>query len=656
MRCLILIALCVAVASADYFNRNRFQNLLNRYQNRYDRYDQNQNLYGSDDVDDYIDDYVEQIRRERLFDRDQCPRGMEDILGFDLEDQEGDWNEYDQDIQGRRRGQRDWTDREDTFGRRHHLGRGDWSDMEDLQEGGMFQDDMDDFQGRLGGIRGGLEDVRGLYDDDQEETGSTRMLLKEVHDANTKLASRLYKQSRDEKDDKNTVVSPLSVQLALAALNYGARGNTKRQIAHVIAGNLKKHERRQVFRKLIRHLKGFRQNEYSSQHHTTQIKPVTGIFISQQTRGQQQFVQMIKNNLGATVKHCSFHQQPQQCRQMINRWMTEKTQGQLRQIVPQDAITDNTKMILVNGMKLKATWGQQMRQHVTKEAKFYPLDSKKVKIVEVLETKGRFKYHEDELVKIVGVPTEQKELTLYVIVPKDKDGLTQVEKLHLQDNVQLKQLLEHTDRKVRQVGVQLPKFQIKHKIDVRRTLRKQGVTDAFDPLRADFSGITGIPKYQQDEMEDNYNTYNDFEQTHSFRRNQLWGGEEEMMGQWQTGIHDTKLHLNKFIHQSTIKITENGITATSGSGNQMDDYEEHRRTRYGRMGGLESEELNMFDEITGFNMRQTGEKKIVKANRAFAFVVKHNPTNQLVFVGRVIDAAQKKINNIPQTINVVDQY
>jgi len=687
MRCLILIALCVAVASANYFNRNRFQNLLNRYQNRYDQ--NNQNLYGSDDVDDYVDDYVDQIRRERMFDRDQCPRGMEDILGFDMEDQEGDWNDQYESIQGGRHGRRDWSnmedlqgglfqddmndfqgrlgairggrrdwsDREDIFGRRGRLGRRDWSDMEDMQ-GGMFQDDLDDFQGHLGGRRGGMEDVRGLYDDDQEEIGSTHMLLKEVHDANTKLATRLYKQSRDEKDDKNTVVSPLSIQLALAALNYGARGNTKRQIGHVIAGNLKKHERRQIFRQVIRHLKGFRQNQYSTQQHTTQIRPVTGIFITQQTRSQQQFIQQIKNNLGANVKQCNFHQQPQQCRQMINRWMTQKTQGQLRQIVPQDAITDNTKMIVVNGMHLKATWGQQMRQHVTKEAKFYPLDSKKVKIVEVLETKGRFKYHEDELVKIVGVPTQQKELTLYVIVPKDKDGLTQVEKLHLQDSVQLKQLLEQTDRKVRHVGVQLPKFQIKHKIDVRRTLRQQGVTDAFDPLRADFSGITGIPKYQQDEMEDTYNNYNDLEQTRSFRRNQMWGGEEEMFGGYQTGTHDTKLHLNKFIHQSTIKITENGITATSGSGNQMEDFEERGRMgRYGRMGGFESEELNMFDEITGFNMRQgQGEQKIVKANRAFAFVVKHNPTNQLVFVGRVIDAAQKKINNIPQTINVVDQF
>jgi len=614
MRCLIAIALFVCLANASYFNKNRFNSLLNRYTNRNDLQDDSVyggGLYGSDDVDDYVDDYVDEIRRERMLERNQCPRDTDDILGMwndDQYDTEYD-NEFDTEFGGRGR-------------------------FDDVLPGG---NDFDDIRGRRSPLSGDI--------DEQPEFGFD--LLNEVADANSKLASRLYKESKEERDDKNTVVSPLSIQLALAALNYGTRGNTKRQIGRVIAGRLQKHERRQVFRTLIRHLKGLRNTEYSTTGRSSQIKPVTGIFIHKTTPAQQTFVQLIKNTLGANVKQCNFHRQPQQCRQIINQWVSQRTQQKFNRIVPQDAITDNTKMILVNTMTVKANWGPQMRRHVTKEAKFYPLDKKTVKIVEVMETEGRFKYHEDELVKIVGLPTQQKELTLYVIVPKEKDGLTEVEKLHLQDSVQLKQLLETTDRRTRHVGVQLPKFQIKHKIDVRRTLRKQGVTDAFDPLRADFSGITGVSRYEQDETEGTFNP---------LRRNSLYENvEDEVLGGWQTGtgIPETKLHLNKFIHQSTIKITENGITATTGSGNQLDD-EQYERTQFGRLGGFYNE--NSFDEITGFNVREPTGQKIVKANRAFAFVVKHNPTNQLVFVGRVIDAAQKKVNNVYQTIDAVDQF
>lgn len=621
MRCLIVFALCFVLANATHMTKNRFQRLLNQYQDQ-DRYQnqhrnryQNQQhdglgneLYGSDDTDDYIDDYVDEIRRERMLERDQCPRDIEEIEGqFQGEDEE--------EIRG-----------------------GRYTSEREIRRGGRYAQ----------------------LDDEEESRVRGSPLLQEVEDANVKLASRLYKQSKDEKDDKNTVVSPLSIQLALAALNSGARGNTKRQIGRVIGGRLQKQERKQIFRQLIRHLKGLRQNDYSPRQQTTKINPVTTIFVTKTTHAQQMFMQQVKRNLGANVHQCNFQRQPQECRQTINRLVAQKTQGKINHIVPQDAITDNTKMILVNALQLKAPWGRQVRQQInTKEAKFYPLDTKKVKHVEVIETQGRFKYYEDELVKIVGLPTEKKQLTMYVIVPKEKDGLTDVEKLHLQDGVQLKQLLDVTDQRVRHVGVQLPKFQIKHKIDVRRTLRKQGVTDAFDPQRADFSGITGRQNQYEDEEEVNqYERYQMRQRRNPFLNTQ---NEDESMMDIGQQEQEPKLHLNKFIHQTTIKITEQGITATTGSQSPFENEDQYERT-YGRQsrrhhrGEYESdEEMNQFDEITGFNRREPTGQHMVKANRAFAFVVKHNPTNQVVMVGRVIDAAQKKVNDVYQTINNVDQ-
>lgn len=628
MRCLILIALCLAVANASYFTKNRFHKLLNRYQNRYDLGRTNglfgcndvegcDNVEGCDDVEGCMEDYVDQIRCDRGLGREQCPRDIEDILsGYD---DEWEPSEMDNVLRGRQQ-----------WGMDKMIPKSSWYDSEYGQEFGI---------GSEFGISGelGISSEFGLGSD----------LIKEVHDANTKLATRLYKQCKDERDDKNTIVSPLSVQLALASLNYGARGNTKRQIGRVIAGRLQKHERRQVFKMLIRHLKGLQGLEYSPLERNAKIQPVTGIFLTPTTHAQQQFIQMIKTNLGTTIKKCDFQRQPQHCRQMVNQWMAQRTQGKINHIVPQDAITDNTKMILVNSMNVKANWGPQMRQHVTKEAKFYPLDTNKVKVVEVLETEGRFKYYEDELVKIVGLPTEQKEMTLYLIVPKEKDGLNAVDKLHLQDSVQLKQLLQMTDKHRRRVGVQLPKFQIKHKIDVRRTLLKQGVTDAFDSLRADFSSITGVPKYLVDEKEYGYETMS------PYTRDSMLGLEDEMTElPWTVGSQ--KLHLNKFIHQCTIKITENGITSSMDSGSQFEYMNEYEGNVYGRRGLFGKESLGM-DELPEFFSRHPTGQKIVKANRAFAFALKHNPTNQLVFIGRVIDAAQKKVTNVRQTINVVDQ-
>jgi hypothetical protein len=359
MRCLILIACFV------FFRFRLGAARPDELPNIFERENEMNNLYGSDDVDDYIPEYLNEIRRERLYKRNQCPRDMDET---DDEYQ----TEYDQ------------TDYEFTPRRRHQQNH--QYQNEDEQEYSQFPNRYETEQ-EYPSYRRHQKYSRFEQDQDQDyETTSRNDLLKEVEDANAKLASRLYKQSKDEKDDKNTVVSPLSVQLALAALNAGARGNTKKQIGRVIGGRLQKQERKQIFKTLVRHLKGLSQSEYGPRQQTTKIHSVTGIIVTKTTRAQQMFIQQVKRNLGATVKQCNFQRQPQQCRQMINQFVSQKTQGKINRIVPQDAITDNTKMILVNALELKAPWGRQMRQHQTKEAKFYPLDTKKVKIVEVMET------------------------------------------------------------------------------------------------------------------------------------------------------------------------------------------------------------------------------------------------------------------------------
>jgi len=688
MRCLILIALCLAVANATYFNnRNRFNRMLKQremgggqqygqqYGQRYgQQYGQQQqeydgeNMFGSDDLDNQMDE----IRRGRSFGgRDQqCTRGEfeggmneeddEQCNKYDNEYENEDGNDMDNEYRRNRYSQMG-NDDEEQF-------RGQYSEEDDEMTTGRRQQqphrryptDMEDEESTMNFEEG----RRGQFGGEDDETETRQPVLKEVNNANIRLATRLYKQCKLERDDKNIVVSPLAVQFGCVGLIQGTRGVTKRQIGRVIGGPLPLETRKHMMKSLVRHFKKTARNsQYSSgQSQQTKINIVTGLFVAKTTRAQQHFIQHVNKVFGATIKQCAFSHQPQQCRRQINQWMSTKTQHKINQICPQDAITDNTKMVLVNSLELKATWGPQIRRHITtKTAKFYPLDSRKPKPVEVLETEGKFKYYEDELVKIVGLPTKQREMTLYAIVPKDKDGLTEVEKLHLADNIQLKELLEKTDKHPhRRVHVQLPKFQIKHKVDVRRTLRKQGVTDVFDPLRADFSRMTeqGIRTYEHESQEQGHSS------DYSDGRNPF----SQYGSQYESQSGKPKIHLNKFIHQCTIKVTEQGITAVTGNQQQgeEDQYESYgRRHHQQQQQGGDFESEDMFEQYSGMFRRggdfegqqgQQGQQHVVKANRAFAFVLKHNPTKQLVMIGRVIDAAQKKINHVPQSINGVDQY
>lgn len=687
MRFLILIALCLAVASASYSNRNRFNRLLRQLQQQQEQQQgygsqglSYNNEYDSEEQDeDDEDNYYQGQQQNR-----QCQRNQR-YGNLNLNDDE---NDNDNDEQ-----------------------------YDDQDQYGQDQDDQDQYQNQRQGRQGrqGRHQRQQYRQHNQQNQQQRRQqqqqhqcqpkyqLLQALEEANTQLASKLYKQAKQENDDKNTVVSPAAVQLALAAIQRGARGNTKRQIQRITGAGLNQKQNQQAHTALKQSLQGQQQQQENGQNQQAQIKTTTTIIINQRNRAQQKFVQAVRACLNTQVKKCNFQQQHKQCRQQINRHVSQKTNQKLQHVVPQDAVTANTKLIVVNTAQINAKWSRQVRQQQqTKQGKFYPLGSQQPKHVQVLQTQGQMNYYEDEQLQVVGLPTQQQELTLYVIVPKDKDGLNQIEKAQIQNGQQLKQLLENAEQQQEQVDVELPKFQIQHKIDAKQTLRQQGVQDAFDQDEANFAGINGQQNQEQrqrrrQQQQDQDSDEEDQDQDQDQYQNQ----------QQQNQQNQQQLHVNKLIHQATIKINEQGISAANNrrqnQQNQYqddqdqdqyqqdqdedeDDQEDEQEQQYRNQ---QEERQELLEEIFGQRQQrnqrnrrnqqqrrnrrnqqyqrnqyqgQQGQQK-VKANRAFAFAVKHNPSNQIVLVGRVVDATQKPQNQQQQqgrqqgqqSLNGVDQ-
>jgi len=228
-------------------------------------------------------------------------------------------------------------------------------------------------------------------------------------------------------------------------------------------------------------------------------------------------------------------------------------------------------------------------------------------------------------------------------LPKCKKCLLDVEKEQLLEGDQLKRLLDNCDQKKEKVDLKLPKFQIKHKIDAKRTLLNKGMINMCEQKTADFSGITGCVECSQKAQ---YNLRRPI-------------GQRNRLDENDYNTKQAQIHLNKFITQATIKVTDTGITS---AGPQQDGqfqgqeniYENQQYTgNYGQYFEDESEDeddeqifmtgRNRFDQIIGTS-RLFGQslKKKFHANHPFAFVVRHNPTKQMLLIGRVIDAGQKQ--------------
>ena len=107
--------------------------------------------------------------------------------------------------------------------------------------------------------------------------------------------------------------------------------------------------------------------------------------------------------------------------------------------------------------------------------------------VQMMKMKGNFGYLEMESAQILEIDYAGEGLSFVVILPKGVDGLAEVESRLSTENVRL-----WTDlRRKQDVLVSLPMFKFRTTYRLGRILEEMGMTDAFNPNLADFSGMDG---------------------------------------------------------------------------------------------------------------------------------------------------------------------
>ena len=108
----------------------------------------------------------------------------------------------------------------------------------------------------------------------------------------------------------------------------------------------------------------------------------------------------------------------------------------------------------------------------------------------MMRLKRRFGYMENDDFQMLELPYTQRALSMLVILPKNIDGLADVEKLLTAANI----AKCSKDSKARLVEVTLPRFKFSSDSMLGYTLKGMGMTDAFAPNKADFSGMTSQEK------------------------------------------------------------------------------------------------------------------------------------------------------------------
>jgi serpin B len=165
----------------------------------------------------------------------------------------------------------------------------------------------------------------------------------------------------------------------------------------------------------------------------------------------------------------------------------DQTRDRIKDILAPGSLDPLTHLALVNAIYFKATWTHEFDPNETSDAPFYLLDGgqKTVDMME-LEDSDSFAYADGDGWQAIALPYKGGLADMVIIMPDE--GNFQAFESAL-DAAQYESIVASLEN--RNVMLSMPKFTFDTKYGLSQALSQLGMSDAFVPDLADFSGMDG---------------------------------------------------------------------------------------------------------------------------------------------------------------------
>jgi serine protease inhibitor len=279
------------------------------------------------------------------------------------------------------------------------------------------------------------------------------------------------------------VISPASIAIALAMARAGAHGETADQMDAVLralgsdggAAGINA-----LDQALAARSGSFKGRDNAS--HDLALRIANAPFAQRDTVFQPAFLDALASRFGAGVRLVDYKSDAEGARRQINGWVNDATEKRIPELLTPGILDALTRLVLVNAIYLKAPWETPFSPEATEAAPFTRLDGSSVD-VPTMFLQESFEYAEGPGWRAVELPYVGGSLAMTIIVPDDMAAYEQ--QLDTDSFAALTAALGPHE-----VDLTLPRFEIETKADLAALLGELGMPLAFDPDRADFSGIT----------------------------------------------------------------------------------------------------------------------------------------------------------------------
>jgi serpin B len=304
-------------------------------------------------------------------------------------------------------------------------------------------------------------------------------------DGNTAFAVDLYQKLASQ--EGNLFYSPYSISSALAMTYAGAEGDTAQQMAAVFHFLEDEDQLHAGFNALAQHLEGLAELDIPEGHGDPfQLNIANSIWGQKDFHFEEDFLDTLAVNYGAGLRLLDYVQAPEESRQTINQWVSDETKEKIQDLIPEGAITVDTRLVLSNAIYFKATWMEPFEESLTEDGVFYGLNGEEIDVPMMsLGSDASFSYYQGDGFQAVALPYLGGQVSMLVLIP-DEGSFQEFEEGF--SSSMLERII--SEMSYSPVQLRFPKFEFESEISLAKTLAAMGMPEAFS-TSADFSGMTG---------------------------------------------------------------------------------------------------------------------------------------------------------------------
>jgi serpin B len=284
----------------------------------------------------------------------------------------------------------------------------------------------------------------------------------------------------------NNVYSPLSAAIALAMTYNGARGDTATEMGKLLAGDLASDTFHSGVNRLSRELasRALRDKD-ASEPKRIELDFADALYVDTSLEVEQPFLNDLSKHYDAGVHRVDFLHAFEPARVQINDWVAAKTHDQIQNLLPEDAVSEQTRFVLVNALYFYGSWSSPFSAEATSDADFQTLAGDTVSVPTMYD-ETTMSYAAGSGFSVVDLPYVGGHLSMAVVLPDE--GQFETVRAGMTGEWLDTTLGSLSDVRV---ALALPKFKlVSDSVSLSAPLQAMGMETAFTD-NADFSGITG---------------------------------------------------------------------------------------------------------------------------------------------------------------------